>query len=88
MIDIRRKDVPYNIDDEVSTVSNEFSKLRDDIGSLIKKQVRSIGSKGHGYLVCEDCLGYYKLEEGESPDDFESCRCGGNLKFIKNLDDE
>ncbi len=88
LIDIRKRDVPYNVDDEVSTVSAEFSKLRDDIGSLIKKQVESIGSNDHGYLVCENCLGYYKLEEGESPDDFESCRCGGNLRFIKKLDDK
>lgn len=30
-----------------------------------------------GYLRCKRCNGYYKLEDGEDPDDFESCQCGG-----------
>jgi uncharacterized membrane protein len=33
------------------------------------------------YLVCERCGGYYKLKEGESPEDFESCQCGGDLRY-------
>lgn len=37
------------------------------------------------YLICEKCGGYYKLKEGESPEDFESCECGGNLKYIQNF---
>ena len=40
-----------------------------------------------GYLICEDCGGYYELQEGESPDDFEkTCECGGKLKYVDNLD--
>jgi hypothetical protein len=35
------------------------------------------------YLLCEKCGGYYELREGESPDDFESCQCGGNLTYYK-----
>ncbi len=35
-----------------------------------------------GYLYCRDCGGYYKLEKGESPDDFGSCQCGGELKYV------
>ncbi|WP_321422351.1 DUF2927 domain-containing protein [uncultured Methanobacterium sp.] len=39
------------------------------------------------YLVCEKCGGYYKLQEGESPDDFlDKCECGGDLKYSKTLD--
>ena len=38
-----------------------------------------------GYLICEKCNGYYELQEGESPEDFESCECGGNLKFTREL---
>jgi len=38
-----------------------------------------------GYLVCEKCEGYYELQENESPQDFSSCECGGNLKFVENL---
>jgi hypothetical protein len=37
------------------------------------------------YIVCEKCGGYYELKEGESPDDFDSCACGGNLKYVPNF---
>jgi hypothetical protein len=40
------------------------------------------------YLVCEDCGGYYVLEKWDEPDDFESCQCGGNLKYVKSIDSE
>ena len=35
----------------------------------------------NGYLVCEKCGGYYKLQPDESPDDFEQCQCGGKLEY-------
>lgn len=35
-----------------------------------------------GYLECEKCGGRYELQEGESPEDFESCECGGKLRHI------
>jgi len=38
------------------------------------------------HLVCEKCGGYYELQEGESPEDFESCQCGGKLRYIQNFD--
>ncbi len=41
-----------------------------------------------GYLICQRCGGYYKLREGESPDDFVSCQCYGPLKYVENLDEE
>lgn len=34
-----------------------------------------------GYLRCKSCGGCYELQEGESPADFESCNCGGELEF-------
>ncbi len=41
-----------------------------------------------GYLKCEKCGGYYELQEGEAPDDFEdTCECGGQLNYVQNLDD-
>lgn len=41
-----------------------------------KKQV------GEGYLVCDKCNRYYKLQPGESPDDFtDKCECGGKLEY-------
>jgi hypothetical protein len=39
-----------------------------------------------GYLKCEKCGGYYELQDGESPADFESCECGGILKYTENVD--
>jgi ribosomal protein L40E len=38
-----------------------------------------------GYVKCEKCAGYYELQKGESPDDFEKCQCGGKLKYIKSI---
>lgn len=40
-----------------------------------------------GYLVCQRCGGYYKLRDGESPEDFVSCQCYGPLKYVENLED-
>ncbi|MCZ3364276.1 MULTISPECIES: DUF1616 domain-containing protein [Methanobacterium] len=36
------------------------------------------------YVICESCNGYYKLEEGESLEDFEACRCGGELRYAED----
>ena len=38
------------------------------------------------HLVCEKCGGYYELKDGESPEDFEKCQCGGELRYIQNFD--
>jgi hypothetical protein len=43
------------------------------------------------YLICESCGGYYELGEDESPEDFDNCQCGGNLRLvtsIKEIQDE
>lgn len=37
------------------------------------------------YLECEKCRGYYELQQGESPEDFEECECGGKLKYSKKI---
>lgn len=40
-----------------------------------------------GYLICEKCLGHYKLQLGESPEDFEKeCDCGGKLVYKETLE--
>lgn len=61
-------------------------------GVFIKKVGTGIHSSentkiGKGYLVCDKCGGYYKLQLWESPDDFDKCHCGGNLEYHEN-DDE
>ncbi len=40
-----------------------------------------------GYLYCEKCGGYYKLQEGEAPEDFDNCQCGGNLKYADSINE-
>lgn len=39
------------------------------------------------YLICKRCNGYYELEYGESPEDFESCVCGGDLIVVDDIND-
>lgn len=40
-----------------------------------------------GYLVCDKCNEYYKLQPGETPDDFtDKCECGGKLKYYDSID--
>ncbi|EKQ52316.1 MAG: hypothetical protein B655_1898 [Methanobacterium sp. Maddingley MBC34] len=38
------------------------------------------------YLICQNCGGYYELDDDESPEDFDSCRCGGKLVYSEYLD--
>ncbi|MDO9043825.1 MAG: hypothetical protein Q7U35_00780 [Methanobacteriaceae archaeon] len=37
------------------------------------------------FLECDNCGGYYELEDGESLDDFDVCQCGGELKYFNSL---
>lgn len=60
------------------------------VGSEIKgsnngKKGRSI--ENQGYLVCKKCGGYYKLQSGESLEDFEKCQCGGKLDYFEHIDE-
>jgi hypothetical protein len=38
-----------------------------------------------GFLFCEECNGYYELQEGESSEDYKECECGEKLKYVENL---
>jgi hypothetical protein len=42
--------------------------------------------KNNGYLICNNCFGYYKLKENESPEDFNGCECGSPLVYRENID--
>lgn len=46
------------------------------------------GEKEVKYVWCKDCRRYYKVEEDESPEDFESCHCGGKLTYNEKLEGE
>ncbi len=45
------------------------------------------GANIQGYLEYEKCVGYYELQQGESPNDYEECYSGGNLKYSDFLMD-
>lgn len=49
-----------------------------------ENNMTSTAKNSKGYLVCEKCKGRYELQDGESPNDFESCECGGSLKYFEN----
>jgi hypothetical protein len=38
------------------------------------------------YLICQNCGGYYQLDDDESPEDFDSCQCGGKLIYSEYLE--
>ena len=72
------------IDEEITKLLNNTNvKISGFLNSFEKKL--NTKKEETGYLICDKCRGYYKLEEGESLDDFESCECGGNLKFTEEL---
>lgn len=40
-----------------------------------------------GYLECKKCGGIYELQEGESPDDYDVCHCGGEIEYYQSHDE-
>lgn len=64
--------------DKVKSRANEKGESEE----LLKSE-----EKNHGFLVCKDCNGYYELQEGEYPEDFEQCECNGELKYVMNFDE-
>lgn len=39
------------------------------------------------YLKCKECGGVYELKEGESPEDFDVCYCGGEIEYHLSRDE-
>lgn len=64
---------------------NIFTKIKI-IKNLFFKKRLFFGEK-MGYLVCQNCGGYYKLKEGESAEDFVACQCYGQLVYVESLED-
>ncbi|MDO9043723.1 MAG: hypothetical protein Q7U35_00265 [Methanobacteriaceae archaeon] len=62
------------------TIYKADSNLAHDSGFILSE------TKGAGYLVCDKCNSYYKLESGEAADDFEdTCECGGHLVYKDSI---
>lgn len=41
-----------------------------------------------GYLKCTKCEGYYQLQDGESPEDYDQCQCGGTLEYVDEIQNQ
>lgn len=77
------------LDKAASGIDKNLSKSNvsgsnKNINKTLKKR-RENGFISPGYLVCDTCDGYYRLQPEETPDDFINvCECGGKLKYSKN----
>ena len=61
--------------------------LNTDITIYKSRSILDENDVDEGYLVCDKCNEYYKLQPGESPEDFtDQCECGGKLKYYKHID--
>lgn len=59
-----------------------------DISAALKRKREKI-KPNPGYLVCDDCGGYYQLQSDEKPDDFsDKCDCGGKLSHYQTLPED
>jgi Zn-dependent protease with chaperone function len=73
---------PLNNDMNPSNVGTTPENMNFVGGTALndKKHVRD------GYLVCDKCNRYYKLQPGESTDDFtDKCECGGKLEYYDKI---
>jgi len=79
-----------SIDEDIARAYKTFFKLiKTDVTQYKANPelVQNMDEDNPDYgdiLICKRCGGYYKLEQGESIDDFECCHCGGELKQIHN----
>lgn len=86
------KDVDSFLTSASKTIDKSFSGSSKNKRNLNKrKNIKPVRIKGveyeyPGYLVCDECGGFYKLKSCEGPDDFSNeCDCGGELKHLKRL---
>lgn len=80
-------------EDIVKAYKTFFKLMKTDVTQYkaIPELVQDMDENNPDYgdiLVCKSCGGYYKLELDESADDFESCHCGGELKYLHYKDNE
>jgi len=53
---------------------------------IIEDNIEFKGGLMVGYLVCYSCGGYYELRQGEAPNHYKHCCCGGKLKFCSEIE--
>lgn len=78
-----------NEEDIIKAYQTYFKLIKTDItkykATLVADTKKNINNTDNGYLVCEKCNGYYKLQEGEFPEDFDLCQCGNKLRYYENI---
>ena len=74
--------------DVIKAYKTYYKLLTTDISKLVDKLWEAKSeNENNGYLVCQKCNSYYKLQPGEAPEDFDSkCECGGELEYSENID--
>ena len=76
-----------NKEDIIIGFRTYFKLLNTDVTKYKAQNTpESVDHAGEGYLVCDKCHEYYKLQQGESPDEFtDKCECGGKLKYYDKI---
>jgi hypothetical protein len=77
-----------NKEDVIIGFKTYLKLLNTDVTKYKTRNIPDIRDHvGEGYLVCDKCHEYYKLQPGESPDDFtDECECGGKLRYYKDIE--
>ena len=73
--------------DVIMAYKTYFNLLKVDLVSLVDKLWNEKSrNENNAYMVCDNCGGYYGLEEGESTEDFSQiCECGGKLTYSDHI---
>jgi len=85
---VNRRQNKINQEDVIRAYKTYFKLIKTDITKYKAKpelNTNDIERTDNGFLVCEKCNGYYKLHEGEYPEDFDKCQCGGKLKYYEDI---
>ena len=77
---IKEEDVIIAYKTFFKLIKTDVTKYKAD--PLIVQDMHEENPDYSDVLVCKNCGEYYKLEPGESPANFESCHCGGELKHV------
>lgn len=91
---VNNERVNIEAEDVLIAYKTFFKLIKTDVTKYKAIPERLYGIEGYGsslkvgYLICQNCGGYYQLEPGESMDDFEClCNCGGRLEYKTTLED-
>lgn len=71
--------------DVITAYETYYKLLKTDV-TQFRQKTDLRGEPIGGYLVCNRCGEYYKLQPNESPDDFtDICKCGGKLSHYTTI---